>query len=84
MGADHFVNAESCTRLGVATVVDDVLDSDAIARATDTLLESDGQRVNAEALRDEIAALPGLGHAVQLIVRLAVTRSPVARQAGDA
>jgi UDP:flavonoid glycosyltransferase YjiC (YdhE family) len=80
MGADHFVNAECCTRLGVATVVDDILNSDAIARATDTLLESQGHCITAEVLRDEIAALPGLDHAADLLERLAVTRSPVTNQ----
>jgi UDP:flavonoid glycosyltransferase YjiC (YdhE family) len=77
MGADHFVNAECCTRLGAAAVVDDILNSDAIARATDTLLASQGHHGRAEVLRDEIEALPGLDHAAELIERLAITRSPV-------
>jgi hypothetical protein len=64
-------------------VVEDILSSDAIARATDTLLESQGHRVKAEVLRDEIAALPGLDHATELIEQSAVTRSPVTNQTGD-
>ncbi len=77
MGADHFANAESCTRLGVANVVEDILSSEAIARATERLLESRRHRIAAEALQAEIAALPGLDHAAELIERLAVTGSPV-------
>jgi UDP:flavonoid glycosyltransferase YjiC (YdhE family) len=83
MGADHFVNAESCTRLGVATVVEDVLDADAIARAADALLESQDHRIRAEVLREEIEGLPGLDHAAELIERLALTQSPVTNRTGD-
>ena len=41
------------------------------------MLADPAYRRNAERLRDEIAALPGMDHAVELLERLAVDQQPL-------
>ena len=73
LGADQPLNAARCAALGVAQVLDAVEATPAMVReAVAAVLDNAGYRVRAEALRDEIAALPGPAHAVSLLEDLAI------------
>jgi len=78
IGADQPLNADRCADLGVARVLDalDATPEDVFSAAT-AVLEDHAYRRNAERLRDEIAALPGLAHAVGLLERLAAEKRPI-------
>jgi UDP:flavonoid glycosyltransferase YjiC (YdhE family) len=75
LGADQPMNAERCTALGVAQVLDAVDATPQMLRqAVATVLADPGYRQAAERLRDEIAALPGPESAVPLLERLVTQR----------
>ena len=64
--------------LGVARVVGpQERTPEAIRAATQAVLRDPSYRVNAERVRDEIAAMPGLERAVELLERLARDRAPI-------
>jgi len=72
MGADQPWNADRCEELGVAVVLDAMRATpDDVREAVSTVLEDPRYRAAAEGVRDEIRALPGVGHAVRLLERLA-------------
>jgi UDP:flavonoid glycosyltransferase YjiC (YdhE family) len=72
IGADQPLNAERCAHLGVAKVLDPVAATpESVEAAVASVLGDTTYRRNAERLRDEIAALPDLTHAVGLLERLA-------------
>jgi UDP:flavonoid glycosyltransferase YjiC (YdhE family) len=75
MGADQPQNAARCEELGVARVLDAARATPEMVReaVADVLFEP-RYRSAAEGLADEIAALPGPEHIVELLERL--TRSP--------
>lgn len=78
IAADQHVNARRCAELGVAQVIEpDRRAPEAIRAATREILANSLYRHNAERLRDEIQALPGLDHAVALLERLATERTPI-------
>ena len=59
LGADQPWNADRCTALGVATVLEaTAATADVVRDAVAELLSDAGRRSRAEGLRDEIAALP--------------------------
>jgi UDP:flavonoid glycosyltransferase YjiC (YdhE family) len=71
LGADQLVNAERAAALGVARVLDAVgATADDVREAVDAVLSDERHRHAAEALRDEIAALPGPESAVEPLTRL--------------
>jgi hypothetical protein len=76
MGADQPLNAERAEALGVALTLDAATaGAEAIRRAAATVLADASYRLNAERVRDEIAALPGPVHAVALLERLVASRT---------
>lgn len=71
MGADQMLNAARCRDLGVARVLDAVTAApEAIGEAVSVLLAGGSYRKRAERIRDEIAVLPGVTHAVALLEAL--------------
>jgi len=77
LGADQPQNAERCSQLGVARVLDVGVTPEAVRTSAAEILDDPAYRRNAERLRDEIAALPEPAHAVRLIERLARDKRPV-------
>jgi UDP:flavonoid glycosyltransferase YjiC (YdhE family) len=78
MGADQPLNADRCSELGVATVLDvSTCTSDDIGRAVATVMSDPSYRAKATQLRDEIAALPGAQHAASLLERLGASRAAI-------
>jgi UDP:flavonoid glycosyltransferase YjiC (YdhE family) len=78
LAADQPPNAESCARLGVARVIAaDQRTPAAIRAATRAVLDDPGYRQAAARVQAEMAALPGLDHAVALLERLAAERAPI-------
>jgi UDP:flavonoid glycosyltransferase YjiC (YdhE family) len=68
MGADQPLNAARAADLGVARVLDAVRTTPADVRAAVAgVLERPGFRRAAERMRNELAALPGVEHAVDLL-----------------
>lgn len=78
LGADQLVNAARCEALGVARVLDVMTVTPDAARdvAADVLADST-YRHAAQRIREEAVALPGSAHAVALLERLAIERSPI-------
>ena len=71
-------NARRCADLGVGRVVGpDERTPEAIRAAVPAVLADPAYRRNAEGLRDAMAALPGMDHAIQLLERLAVEKRPM-------
>jgi UDP:flavonoid glycosyltransferase YjiC (YdhE family) len=71
MGADQPLNAARAEALGVAELLDAVAATPAsIEHAATSVLSEPGYRRRAELIRDEIRALPGPEHALELIERL--------------
>jgi UDP:flavonoid glycosyltransferase YjiC (YdhE family) len=78
VNADQPRNARRCADLGVARVIGpEERTPEAIRAATQAVLRDPSYRVNAERVRDEIAAMPGLERAVELLERLARDRAPI-------
>ena len=78
VSADQPDNARRCADLGVGrTIAPGDRSSGAIRDAVRTVLGDPSYRIQAERLRDESAALPGLDHAVELSERLAVDHQPL-------
>ena len=70
MGADQPLNAARAEALGVAQVLDALGATAADIRRAATVVSEPGYRREAELIRDEIRALPGPEHAVELIEQL--------------
>jgi UDP:flavonoid glycosyltransferase YjiC (YdhE family) len=71
MGADQSLNAGRCQALGVGIALDGARASPrSVGEAVTTILSDQSYRVAAEAIRDEIAALPGPAAAVSLLEEL--------------
>jgi MGT family glycosyltransferase len=78
MGADQPHNAARCAELGVAQVLDAVTATpETVREAVSAVLADPAYRRAAERMRDEIAALPGPGHALTLLERLAADKRPL-------
>ena len=78
VNADQPRNARRCAELGVARVVGpEERTPEAIRAATQAVLRDPTYRANAERIRDEITAMPGLELAVELLERLARDRAPI-------
>ena len=78
IGADQPRNAQRCRDLHVARVLHALeATPDRVRAATSDVLADPTYRLNAEGMRDEIAALPGPDHAVTLLERLATERQPL-------
>ena len=78
IGADQPRNAQRCRDLHVARVLHALeATPDRVRAATSDVLADPTYRLNAEGMRDEIAALPGPDHAVTLLERLAKERQPL-------
>lgn len=72
MGADQPLNAARCEALGVGPALDALRATPAGVRdAVSAVLTDPAYRAAAERIRDEIAALPGPDHALDLLERLA-------------
>jgi UDP:flavonoid glycosyltransferase YjiC (YdhE family) len=68
MGADQPGNAARCSALGVARVLEVLTATPAdVGAAVSSVLSEPSYREAAERVRDEIAALPGPDHAVELL-----------------
>jgi len=75
LGADHQFHANRCRELAVATVLEvDQCTPERVRAEVRGLLSNP---ISPSALRDEIALLPGMPHAVELIERLAQTGEPI-------
>lgn len=80
-GADQVWNGPLCADRGVARCLQgDEVSVASIRGALAEVVNVGSYRANAGAVAREIAALPGLGHAVSLIERAATTRAPVLRE----
>jgi UDP:flavonoid glycosyltransferase YjiC (YdhE family) len=78
ISADQPDNAARCAALGAAAVIGpDGRTAGAIRAAVRTVLAEPAYRTNAARVRDENAALPGLGRAVALLERLAREPQPI-------
>ncbi len=78
VNADQPRNARRCADLGVARVVEpEECTPEAIRAATRAVLRDPSYRANAERVRDEISAMPGLELAVELLERLARDKTPI-------
>jgi UDP:flavonoid glycosyltransferase YjiC (YdhE family) len=78
MGADQPQNAARCAQLGVAKVLDAMgATPDTVRAAVADVLHEASYRRSAERLRDEIAALPPVTDAVDLLERLAAEKRPL-------
>jgi MGT family glycosyltransferase len=78
MGADQPRNAARCAQLGVAKVLDAVeATPESVRAAVASVLRDAAYRRSAERLRDEIAALPPIADAVDLLERLAAEKRPL-------
>jgi UDP:flavonoid glycosyltransferase YjiC (YdhE family) len=72
MGADQPLNADRCVALGVGRALDAATATPAEVReALVAVLEDPSYRSAAEAVRSEVAALPGAGRAAEELERLA-------------
>jgi UDP:flavonoid glycosyltransferase YjiC (YdhE family) len=72
VSGDQFVNAERCAGLGLAKLITPAERTpEAIKAATQEVLQNPTYRRNAERVRSEMEAMPGLAHAVALLERLA-------------
>ncbi len=77
-GADMPENARRGAALGVTrTLAPPDLTPEAVRAAVRAVLADPAYRRNAERLRDAMAALPGMDHAVLLLERLAAEKSPL-------
>lgn len=78
LGTDHPVHAARVAALGAGRVIEPAdLTPTAVRAAVRAVLADASYRANAGRVRDEIAALPGLEHAVALLERLAAERRPI-------
>ena len=76
MGADQPHNAARCEALGVGRRLDALRATpEMIGEAVVAVLREPGYRAAADRIRDEIAALPGPEHAVDLLEQLATARA---------
>ena len=78
VNGDQPRNAQRCADLGVGRVVGpDARTPEAIRAAVRAVLADPTYRINAGRVRDEMAALPGMDHAVALLERLAREKQPI-------
>lgn len=78
IAADQHVNAHSCANLGVGRVVGpDERTPPAIRAAVREVLATRTYRASAGRVRDDIAALPGVDDAVELLEQLAAETQPL-------
>lgn len=78
LGADQPLNAERCSALGVAHVLEAAeITPQLVREAAATMLDDPACRRRAERLRDEIATLPEPAYVVGLLERLASDKRPV-------
>lgn len=78
VNGDQPRNARRCADLGVGRVVGpEERTPEAIRAAVVAVLADPTYRANAERLRDTMAALPGMDHAVALLERLACEKQPI-------
>lgn len=78
LGADQPLVAHQLARLGVGPVLGPAERTpEAIRDVVRTTLADPAYRANAERVRDAMAALPGIDHAVSLLEQLAEERQPI-------
>jgi UDP:flavonoid glycosyltransferase YjiC (YdhE family) len=71
-------NARRCADLGVGIAIGpEERTPDAIRAAVRAVLADPAYRANAERVRDAMAALPGMDHAVALLEQLATEKRPI-------
>ena len=76
--ADQPVNAQRCTALGVAELIEyGHRTPESIRESVRTVLDNPSYRLSAERIRDQTAALPGPDHAAALLERLATEKQPI-------
>jgi UDP:flavonoid glycosyltransferase YjiC (YdhE family) len=81
LGADQPENARICADLGAALVIEPgEQTAEAIRDAARQVLTNPSYRRNAQRIRDEIQALPGLEYPVALLEKLATDRTPLVAQ----
>jgi MGT family glycosyltransferase len=80
IGADQYHNAEQCARTGVARIIGpEERTPEAIREAVRLVLSDPAYLRNAQRLREEMEALPGIDHAVGLLEQLGRERAPLTR-----
>ena len=76
--ADQPVNAQRCTALGVAELIEyGHRTPESIRESVRTVLDNPSYRLSAERIRDQTAALPGPDHAAAILERLATEKQPI-------
>jgi UDP:flavonoid glycosyltransferase YjiC (YdhE family) len=84
LGGDHARNARWCSAQGAALVLDEAhRDPESIRAGIRQVLAEPGYRDAAKRLQAAMAGLPGMATAVSLLERLAATRAPIRRDAGQ-
>ena len=83
LGADQFLHAGRCRDLEVGLVLEgDAVSPESMRAAVRRILDEPAFGENARRLRDEIAAMPDVHHAVALLERLVKSGRPIVRE-GD-
>lgn len=78
VGADQFMNADVCARIGMSRTLDRAdLAPARVAQIVNDVLTTPGYRETARRLQAEFNALPSPGHAVDLLERLAREKAPI-------
>lgn len=78
LAADQPMNARACARLGMGQVLDvDALTPEGVRRQVREILKDSGYRERARRIQAEAAALPGMGHGLALLEKLARDKQPV-------
>lgn len=81
-GANQFHNAAACTAAGVGRqLLPGDVNADAVRRDVRALLDEPALRERARQVQQEIGAMPGPEHGVELLERLAAERQPLPRPA---
>ena len=78
VGADQFMNTEACAGVGLARTLDRAdLRPVRIAQMVQDVLTTPAYQETAGRLQAEFNALPGPGHAVDLLEQLAREKAPI-------
>jgi MGT family glycosyltransferase len=84
IAADQPANARRCTALGVGRALDVTkVTPGTVREAVRVVLDEPRYSVNAQRLREEMAALPGPEYAVALLAQLAQERQPMVATSAD-
>jgi len=77
VAGDHFLTSKRCVRAGIGIALEpEKLTARGVRRAAAQLLGDSWYRNQARRVREEMLALPGIEHGVELLEELAIRRAP--------